>query len=132
MKAIALKWKDPWFILKQVTYFIVGAILILLSACTGASVSEPMATESPLANPPQVVLDAQAWLVDQLETTIDETKLVQFEQTEWSDSCLGLGGPAESCAAVVTPGWKVIVEVAGEQYEVRTNEDGTVIKVVQG
>ena len=27
----------------------------------------------------------------------------------WSDSCFGLGTPAEICAAVMTPGWRIIV-----------------------
>ena len=51
-----------------------------------------------------------------------------FEK-EWSDSCLGLGGPAESCAFVITPGWEVVATAKGETRTYRTNTDGSVIRV---
>ncbi len=123
--------------LKNVFYIAIGVSLIFLSACTGASgagpsTTGPAGTEPVLANPPQAVLHAQAWLAGQLGVTVDNTKLVDVQHTDWPDSCLGLGGAAESCLQVVTPGWKVVVEVAGKQYEVRASEDGTVVKLVPG
>jgi hypothetical protein len=50
-----------------------------------------------------------------------------FEK-EWSDSCLGLGGPAESCLMVITPGYEVTVSGNGKTVVYRTNQDGTVIR----
>jgi len=47
---------------------------------------------------------------------------------DWSDSCLGLGGSAESCLAVITPGYEVIIKVNGKEQTYRTNADGSVIR----
>jgi len=54
---------------------------------------------------------------------IKENKVVVMTAfpKEWSDSCLGLGGPAESCAAVITPGYEVTMQAQGKTYVYRTN-----------
>lgn len=53
--------------------------------------------------------------------------LTAFEK-EWSDSCLGLGGIAESCAQVITPGWEVVVQIKGQGLTYRTDTNGSVIR----
>jgi hypothetical protein len=126
-----LSWRLEMYFLKQVMIITVGIIMVFLSACTAGGVGAPSATDAILENPPQAVLDAQAWLANEMGITADQVQLVGIEQTDWPDSCLGLGGPEESCAAVVTPGWEVIVEVNGQQYEVRASEDGSAIRLVQ-
>jgi hypothetical protein len=59
-------------------------------------------------------------------------EIVSVERTEWSDSCLGLGGPAESCAFVITPGYRVVVEVEGTEYAYRTDLTGDAIRAEDG
>ncbi len=61
---------------------------------------------------------------------IEENKVVIMTAfpKEWYDSCLGLGGPAESCAAVITPGYEVTMEVKGKTYVYRTNNAGTAVR----
>lgn len=54
--------------------------------------------------------------------------LTAYER-DWSDSCLGLGGPAESCLAAITPGYEVTVKVGNKEQTYRTNEDGSVIRL---
>lgn len=49
-------------------------------------------------------------------------------EKDWSDGCLGLGGPAEACLAVITPGYEVTASAAGEDFTYRTNADGTVLR----
>lgn len=49
-------------------------------------------------------------------------------EKEWSDGCLGLGGPAESCIAMITPGYEVTVQVSGGTQTYRTNADGSQIR----
>lgn len=56
-------------------------------------------------------------------------EIINFESAEWGDACLGLGGPAEICAAVITPGWRIILNSAGVEYEVRTDTAGTLIRI---
>ena len=40
---------------------------------------------------------------------------LSVEEADWSDSCLGLGGPAESCLAVITPGYRMEFVAGGEE-----------------
>jgi hypothetical protein len=49
-------------------------------------------------------------------------------EKEWSDSCLGLGGAAESCASVMTPGWEISVTTYGNEATYRSNADGSSIR----
>jgi hypothetical protein len=50
-----------------------------------------------------------------------------FER-QWSDSCLGLGGPAESCLQAITPGYEVTMQAGGTTYVYRTTMDGTAVR----
>jgi heat shock protein HslJ len=78
--------------------------------------------------PPEAVLDAQRWLANQLGLPVEQVQIMDQQQAEWTDSCLGLGGPAESCLAVITPGWQVMLEAGEQTYEVRTDETGDTIR----
>lgn len=53
--------------------------------------------------------------------------MTAYEKT-WSDSCLGLGGPAESCLADSFPGYEVTAEAQGQSFTYRTNENGSVLR----
>ncbi|MEO0887701.1 MAG: hypothetical protein AAFV85_15860 [Cyanobacteria bacterium J06634_6] len=46
---------------------------------------------------------------DYLGIPVDAVQVLGYSSETWSDSCLGLGGPAESCLAAQTEGWKVEV-----------------------
>ncbi|MCC6602997.1 MAG: hypothetical protein IT327_07295 [Anaerolineae bacterium] len=90
----------------------------------GAMVEAPEGDELPPA-----VEAARDALAGELGVDLSTIELVSFEQQEWSDSCLGLGGPAEICAAVITPGWRVMLMVEGEAYEVRTDFNGEQVRI---
>jgi hypothetical protein len=47
--------------------------------------------------------------------------IVSVEPVDWPDACLGLPGPDEACAQVITPGLRVILSAAGRAYEYHTN-----------
>ena len=53
-----------------------------------------------------------------------------YSRETWSDGCLGLGGPAESCFAALTEGWRVeVIDTAtGTRYVYRTNRDGAQVR----
>lgn len=122
-----MKTKKPLFVLTAV-------LILLLAACTtdttlpGTGDGQTPAAPDQLPGP---VMDAQNWLSDMLGFPVDQVEIVDFNQEEWTDSCLGLGGPAESCLTVITPGWRVNLLVAGEPFEVRTDEEGTVFRSPQ-
>lgn len=60
-------------------------------------------------------------------------RYVSEEARNWPDSCLGLGGPAESCATVVTPGYRFVLQIdegfAQRFYVWRTNATGTEVRL---
>ena len=97
--------------------------LALLSACFVVACSRG-AGSPPLSAP-------RHWLAQQLAVSADEIRLVLADERNWSDSCLGLGGPAESCLAVVTPGWQFILEANGELFEVRADRFGNELRSPQ-
>jgi len=104
---------------------------ILLSACN-------MSTEVPVTPgvpssledsvPPEVLNQIKNQVSQTLGVSVDKIQIDTIEQREWSDSCLGLGGPEESCAQVVTPGWLVAFSIDGQQYRYRVDEKGTTIR----
>jgi hypothetical protein len=71
---------------------------------------------------------AVAYLATQLG--IEQTSIVKTAETaeDWPDTCLGLGSAGELCAEAVTPGYRFLVRVVGQSYEIRTNSDASVIR----
>lgn len=113
---------------KGIVYILPLILLLLLPAC-GATATTGADEEGEQA--PAAVLAAQSWLAEQLSVAVEEVNLLSTEQMEWTDSCLGLGGAAESCAAVMTPGWQANFEVEGQEFEVRLDESGTNVRSPQ-
>jgi ABC-type glycerol-3-phosphate transport system substrate-binding protein len=109
---------------KRVSLILV-VLLLLLAACG------PTATGTEENDTPAAVQEAQAWLAEQLNVSVEDVTVVSTEQVEWTDSCLGLGGAAEICAAVITPGWQANFEVDGQEYEVRLDETGASVRSPQ-
>ena len=127
--------------------FVLVMVLLtaLLAACqpTGAEpgvdetsgTSIPESTEIPAVETPAgssadaITAAATAYLAGELGVTAEEIEVVSAEPTEFSDSCLGLGGPAESCLQAITPGWLVMLSVAGQEYELHTDETGQQVRL---
>lgn len=124
---------------KRIPYILASVCILLLVACAPAAEggevpvtgeTAPAGTASvPSDLPPEAVLNAQRWLATQLSMAAEQVQIVEVEQAEWTDSCLGLGRLNESCLQAVTPGWRVVLEVNGQTYEVRTDETGSTVRV---
>ena len=105
-------------------------IVIVLSACgpagndpvgdPGVEVSDPL--------PPVAAVKARQALADTLGIGVEDVEILSHEPAEWSDSCLGLGGAAESCLLVMVPGWKVELSAEGKPFTARTDDLGEVIR----
>jgi hypothetical protein len=80
---------------------------------------EPAAEDVPAAN---AVVQALAAL---LGLDAGQIKVVSVEEVEWSDSCLGIVYIDAICAAGVVPGYRIVLEANGLQFEYHTNADGT-------
>lgn len=114
-------------LLKKGCVYVLALMLLLgLTACGATVTPEPEEEAAPGA-----ILEAQSWLAEQLAVSVDDVELVSSEQVEWPDSCFGLGGAAEICAAEATPGWRATYKVNSQDYEVRLNETGSLARSPQ-
>jgi hypothetical protein len=116
---------------------------LLLSACAGLPAT-PASHKTPLAPPPSATLPpaptddqppyppavtaARQALADLLMLQPDAISVAAYAPAEWSDSCLGLGGASESCAQVVTPGYRVILKAGEKFYVYHSNQDGSTLR----
>jgi len=118
---------------KQIIYLWISLLVLFLAACGSQQNGIPVTGNTALAPTPtqfpEVVLNAEQWLASQLSVVTEQMKIKSVEQTQWSDSCLELGQPNESCPHIVTPGWKLGFEANGQTYEVRTDQTGSTIRL---
>jgi hypothetical protein len=83
---------------------------------------DPTATAQPTlpAQPDAGLADqaeqAIADLIDRLSIDADQVTLVEAEAVQWRDSSLGCPQPGMMYAQVITPGYRIVLEVGGEQY----------------
>ena len=80
-------------------------------------------------NAPAAALSARGDLVNRLHIDPDTITLVSVEKMVWPDGCLGVQTPGMMCTMVVTPGYRVVLEANGKQYEFHTNESGDVVRL---
>lgn len=67
-------------------------------------------------------------LAGNLGLKIKDIKVLDNKPSDFSDACLGVAMQDVMCAQVVTPGYIIILEADGIQYEYHTNEDGSQIQ----
>lgn len=76
------------------------------------------------------VMQAKARLAQHLDVSETEITAVSAEFVEWPDACLGVSEPGQMCATVITPGYRIILETGGQQYEVHTDRNGSAVAIV--
>lgn len=72
----------------------------------------------------QVVAAAKERLARELDISTEPVQIIAIEPVEWSDASLGCPEPGKMYAQVITPGYRVLLEVDGEQFEVHTDREG--------
>lgn len=72
----------------------------------------------------EAVKAAKHYLAEELDLSPDLVGVAKIEAVNWSDASLGCAEPGKSYAQVVTPGYRILLEAEGEQYEVHTDEAG--------
>jgi hypothetical protein len=88
------------------------------------------AQEAPAAEPAAgaeaeaIAMTVSETLAQQLGVDAADVTVVSVEPVDWPDSCLGVSVPDVMCAAVITPGYRVVLEANGEQYEYHTDVTG--------
>jgi hypothetical protein len=96
----------------------------------GAAIPKSPATAAGVEPPGQaeaVVRLAREDLAGRLGLAPEAIQLVSVEAVEWSDASLGCPQPGMMYAQVITPGFLVVLEAAGETYEYHTDEGRFVV-----
>lgn len=115
---------------KRYFFTIIGILVLLVAGACNQASQLPNSGAIATQIPPQVLDQAQQALVNQLGVSVDNVQVLSSEQVDWPDACLGVPSDGEACAQVVTPGFRIDVQVNGQQYEVRTDETGNTVKIV--
>ena len=113
---------------KRLIALIAPMALILVSCSTMFGDEEILPETGTDELPPRAVLEAIDQLSESLGVSVESIEVVEFEQVDWPDACLGLPQQAEACAQVITPGFRVVLEVNGQQYVFRTDQEGNVVR----
>ncbi|MEA3337579.1 MAG: hypothetical protein U9R25_16910 [Chloroflexota bacterium] len=108
-----------------------------LSEVPGSGLVSPLATPVPtvVQGDPEVRSDSMTrdlWVPvvgDAMGVDGVDLEILSIEPASWPNSCLGLGQAGEMCLDVITPGYRIIVGVDGQEVEVRSDEQGTVVRV---
>lgn len=83
----------------------------------------------PTEGVPVAVQEAIGFLSVQTGVALEDIQILDFERVEWANACLELPQEGESCAEVITPGFRIELEANGQLYEVHTDEQGAVIRL---
>jgi hypothetical protein len=65
----------------------------------------------------------------QFNLPINTLRVVSFSRESWSDGCLGLGKPEESCLMALVEGWRVEVGSGAERWFYRTDRTGRSVRI---
>jgi hypothetical protein len=68
-----------------------------------------------------------AWSLLESDGVKGEISLVSVKAVEWPDSCLGNDNREIACAEVITPGFIVILQRNGVEYEFHTDTNGRAV-----
>lgn len=93
------------------------------SSTNMANPTPPLTSETLDPAARELVLRAQTQLAQKLGIDMKDISLESIEAVEWPDTSLGCPQMGMLYAQVVTPGYQVILEAAGEQYEYHTGAD---------
>jgi hypothetical protein len=64
-------------------------------------------------------------LSDKYNIPVDQIKIVSSEVATWPNGCLGVVIPSVMCTDGIVDGFRIMLEANGQQFEFRTNQDGT-------
>ena len=74
---------------------------------------------------PVALVKARQALAELTGLPLEQIRQVRFEAVDWRDSCMGVVTPGVGCLEVITPGYRIVLEAGGAQYEYHTNQDGS-------
>jgi hypothetical protein len=75
----------------------------------------------------QIVELAKEDLARRLDLSVSQIRLISIEAVEWLDGSLGCPQPGMMYAQVITPGFLIVLEAAGQSYEYHTDRNCSVV-----
>jgi hypothetical protein len=114
-----------------------GKILVVYHGTDGGSIAllsgllgDPLTLSDEVVDEPYppAVPAAIAFLAQNLGDDPGRIVVVEYEATEWPDACLGLGRPSETCAEVVTAGWRIVLQLDSTTYALRSDTYGQMVR----
>lgn len=88
----------------------------------------PMSQDALTPDVQQAILQAVS---QQQNVPTDELEITSVEAADWPDACLGLAGPDEMCAQMITPGWALTIVGQQQTWQYRTDLDALQVKAVE-
>ncbi len=79
-----------------------------------------MDAEDPL---PRLIERATEDIIQATGAALDEIAVLSAEEVEWSDTSLGCQEPDAMYAQMITPGYKIVLEIGGNTYDYHTGAD---------
>jgi hypothetical protein len=70
---------------------------------------------------------AVAALSSTLNVPSDQISVVSTEAVTWPNGCMGVQRIGVMCTMNQVPGFKIVLQASGKQYEFHTNQDGSII-----
>jgi hypothetical protein len=128
---IAMAWADRphlWAVGRLIVLYVGtdGGTVLLLEGVLGDPITEEEAAgEAPY---PPAVTAAIRSLAQELGLDPGAVEVVEYEETGWPDTCLGLPETGEACREVITSGWRIRLRAGGAEYELRTDALGTTVR----
>jgi len=77
---------------------------------------------------PDVVRVALAQAAADLGVAPGQLAIIAVEARDWPDSSLGCPQPGRAYAQIVTPGYRLVVQANGRQYEYHTNRTTMIVR----
>lgn len=59
----------------------------------------------------------------------NQFQIIEAEQRNWPNSCLGLYEPEIACTQVIVPGWRVVVQADHQEWSFHTDGTGDLVKL---
>jgi hypothetical protein len=90
----------------------------------------PAEVEPPAASGFEAIADAAVqFAAAELGVDPASIQVLSVDAVEWRNSCLGVDKPGEMCMEVITPGYRVLLEVDGQEVAVHTDQDARVMRL---
>ena len=108
-------------------------------APTAAPNTRPPEPAPPNTRPPEVatpvtgfeaITDAAVkFAAAELGVDAAAIQVISVEEATWRNSCLGVDRLNEMCMDVITPGFRVVLSVDGQEIAVHTNQDASALRL---